>query len=143
MQNDLPSQPLIAKQLVQLQQLNQLLSDEKAILQLHNPEKLTILTQQKNNLLLAIQSLDDEIGKNTQFAHDKANGLFIEELLDIKKLLASCQQKNLMNGQIIQQSQLSVERLKTSLLENHNKSSVTYDSKGKKAGGLNSLNLKA
>ena len=64
-------------------------------------------------------------------------------LADIEACLVRCKKQNQINGLIIHQSQLSVERMKTSLLENHNKSSMTYDSKGKTSGGLSSLGLKA
>jgi flagellar biosynthesis protein FlgN len=57
--------------------------------------------------------------------------------------LARCQKQNVVNGSIIQQSQLAVERMKTSLLDNHNKSAVTYNEGGKKYASLSSLNLKA
>lgn len=137
------SKELLAQQYSQLQALEQVITDEKHILQQHQPKALLHISEQKNQLLLAIQTLDQQISINQAFSLDKAAGLLAQDLTDIENLLISCQQKNQVNGQIIAQSQLAVERMKTSLLEGHNKTSVTYDSKGKKNGGLSSIGLKA
>jgi flagella synthesis protein FlgN len=137
------SKELIFKQFSQLQELEQVITNEKLILQQHQPDALLQISQKKNQILLSIQNLDQKIMLNQAFAQDKAAGLLSQELTDIENLLKLCQQKNQINGRIIAQSQLAVERMKTSLLENHNKTSITYDSKGKKSGGLSSIGLKA
>lgn len=134
---------LLAKQHQQLTSLAQIIADEKKILQQHDPQALLNISQEKNTLLLAIQQLDQVIGQDQRFAQDKAAGKLSQELSEITELLTLCQQQNLVNGQIIQQSQLAVERMKTSLLESHNKHAITYDNKGKKSAGLSSLGLKA
>jgi flagella synthesis protein FlgN len=137
------SKELLAEQFSQLQELEQVITDEKIVLQQHQPDALLEVTEKKNQLLLSIQNLDQKISINQVFAQDKAAGLLSQELAAIEKLLELCQKKNQINGQIITQSQLAVERMKTSLLESHNKTSVTYDNKGKKSGGLSSIGLKA
>jgi flagella synthesis protein FlgN len=137
------SKELLAQQYFQLQELEQVITDEKLVLQQHQPDALLQISEKKNQLLLSIQKLDQQISINQVFAQDKAAGFISQELTDIENLLKRCQQKNQVNGQIITQSQLAVERMKTSLLESHNKTSVTYDSKGKKSGGLSSIGLKA
>lgn len=137
------SKELLAQQFSQLQELEQVIMEEKLVLQQHQPNALLQISERKNQLLLSIQNLDQQIGINQVFAQDKAAGFLNQELADIENLLTLCQQKNQVNGQIITQSQLAVERMKTSLLESHNKTSVTYDSKGKKSGGLSSIGLKA
>lgn len=137
------SMQLLAQQHEQLTLLSTVIANEKDILQQHDPEALLQISQEKNQLLLAIQTLDQQIGLNQEFAQDKAAGKLVQPLADITQLLEHCQQQNLINGMIIQQSQLAVERMKTSLLESHNKNSITYDSKGKKSAGLSSIGLKA
>ncbi len=139
----LSSHQFLAKQHAQLERLEKIISDEKLILQQHDPDALIQISEQKNHLLLEIKALDQQINLNQQFAQDKAAGILTNELAELATLLEQCQQKNYVNGQIIQQSQLAVERMKTSLLERNNKSSITYDSKGKKSGGLSSIGLKA
>lgn len=139
----LTSNELLVQQHQQLTALAQIIANEKHILQQHDPQALLAISQEKNTLLVAIQQLDQTIGQNQRFAQDKAAGKLTQELGEITELLTHCQQQNLVNGQIIQQSQLAVERMKTSLLENHNKNAITYDKKGKKSAGLSSLGLKA
>lgn len=134
---------LLAKQHQQLTLLSQIISKEKEVLQHHDPKALFAISQEKNTLLLAIQDLDKKIGLNQPFAQEKAAGKLTKELSVITELLNQCKKQNLVNGQIIQQSQLAVERMKTSLLENHNKNAITYDNKGKKSAGLSSLDFKA
>ena len=135
--------PLIEKQLIQLQQLENIIDEEKETLLLQNPENLINITEQKNKLLLAIQSLDQQFEQSILFKEEKSQGLYNEHLNLIEATLLSCKEKNQVNGQIINHSQLAVERIKTSLLQSHNKSSMTYDSKGKTSGGLSRLNIKA
>jgi len=133
----------LAKQHTQLQALKTIIAEEKVILQHHQPDSLLKISEKKNQLLINIQQLDKEISVNQKFAQDKIAGLLSEELATIESLLIQCQQQNQVNGQIIVQSQLAVERMKTTLLESHNKTAITYDNKGKKSGGLSSIGLKA
>ena len=133
----------LVQQHQQLTALSLVIANEKQILQQHDPQALLVISQEKNTLLLAIQQLDQIIGQNQRFAQDKAAGKLTQQLKEITELLTQCQQQNLVNGQIIQQSQLAVERMKTSLLENHNKNAITYDKKGKKSADLSSIGLKA
>jgi flagella synthesis protein FlgN len=141
--HDLSPHELINQQLIQLHAMEKMLAEERLVLEQHNPNNLTQLIKKKNELLVAIQGLDNFIGLNTPFAQGRSQGLFEEEVTEIAKSLARCQQQNVINGNIIQQSQLAVERMKSSLLDSHNKSAVTYDGSGKKHAGLSSLNLKA
>ncbi|MFT6419188.1 MULTISPECIES: flagellar export chaperone FlgN [unclassified Colwellia] len=143
MSEKITPQQLISQQLSQLMQLETLLNTEKDVLQKQNPDALISITSDKNNLLIAIQEIDNAIGQSFEFKQEKLAGNFDTELADIEACLVRCKKQNQINGLIIHQSQLSVERMKTSLLENHNKSSMTYDSKGKTSGGLSSLGLKA
>lgn len=134
---------MINTQLSQLQQLEEVIDNEKAILQKSSPDELSAVTEQKNQLLLAIQDLDQQFAQSPTFKQEKLQGSFDVQLAEIEQTLLRCKEKNQVNGQVIQQSQLAVERLKTTLLQQHNKSSMTYDSKGKTSGGLSSLGIKA
>jgi len=134
---------LLNLQLSQLMQLETVIDSEKDVLQGQNPEKLIEITETKNQLLLAIETLDQQFSQSIIFKQEKQNGQYAEQLAEIKTILLRCKDKNFVNGQIIEHSQLAVERMKTSLLQQHNKSSMTYDSKGKTSGGLSSLDMKA
>lgn len=137
------SLPLLANQLQQLQDLTLLLDKEHDVLQHHDPEALNLLTVEKNKLLLSIEQVDQQLAKDAEFLSHKKQGLCDELLTEIEKQLAQCKEKNFINGQIIQHSQFAVERMKTTLLESNSKTSVTYDNKGKKSGGLSSIGVKA
>jgi flagella synthesis protein FlgN len=139
----LTAEQLIAQQLQNLQQLENLLVLEKAVLQKQDPEDLISLTQQKNTLLQTIQKLDEKNAQDPVFKHEIESGIHQKKIDEIEAILIRCKNKNLVNGQVIQQSSLAAERMKNSLLESHNRSSMTYNSKGKKSGGLSSLGIKA
>ena len=82
-------------------------------------------------LLLSIQTLDQQISINQPFAQDKAAGFLSQELAEIESLLDALPTKKPRKwSNYRKQSKLAVERMKTSLLESHNKTSVTYDKKG-------------
>ncbi|KXJ54311.1 MAG: flagellar biosynthesis protein FlgN [Colwellia sp. Phe_37] len=143
MSEKITPQQLVAHQLSQLAQLEALLNTEKEILQQQDPDALIKITADKNALLLAIQDVDNAIGQSFEFKQEKLAGNFNNELAEIKASLERSKKQNQVNGLIIHQSQIAVERMKTSLLVNHNKSSMTYDNKGKTSSGLSSLGIKA
>ncbi len=135
--------PLLAQQLAQLSQLEILLIQEREVLQKHNPDALLEITQKKNDLLVDIQTLDGTISTSQVFLQQKSKGELDTQLQKVAECLTRCQDLNLVNGQIITQSELAIDRMKSALLENHDNSSMTYDSKGKKHVGLSSLGIKA
>ena len=134
---------LLTQQHNQLVELQHLLKDEYEILKLHSPDKLIAVNKLKNELLVKIDATDQRLASDAQFVEDKKNGNYSEALKAIEDILIHCKNSNQVNGEIIHKSQLSVERMRTTLLENHTKSTLTYDNKGKTSGGLSSLDLKA
>tara|TARA_Y100000034_G_C6821685_1_gene370122 strand:+ start:329 stop:757 length:429 start_codon:yes stop_codon:yes gene_type:complete len=137
------SEQLLNKQLEQLSELETLLKEEREVLTKQDPKALLALTEQKEQLLISIENFDKTIGNNQQFLADKQQGLVDAQLEEVKALLMRCQELNEVNGQIINHSQVAVERVKTRLLERHSKNSMTYDAKGKKSAGLSSIGIKA
>ena len=97
MSASMQSKELLAQQLLQLQELDQIITDEKLVLQQHQPDALLQISQKKNQLLLSIKNLDQQISVNQAFAQDKAAGFLGEELDNIENLLKLCQQKNQVN----------------------------------------------
>ncbi len=134
---------ILNQQNTQLCELEHLLKDEYEVLQHHNPSKLTDVNKLKNELLIKIDETDKLLASNTQFIEDKKNGLYADELHAIENILLSCKDLNQVNGAVVQKSQISIERMRNTLLENNTKSTLTYDSKGKTSGGLNRLGIKA
>ncbi|MDO6426426.1 flagellar protein FlgN [Thalassotalea sp. 1_MG-2023] len=143
MADNIDYRQLLDKQFAQLQQLEVIIDEERLTLQKNSPDALAQVTEKKNALLLDIQTLDQQFSQSLAFSKQKANGELDEVLEAIEQALLRCKEKNQVNGHIIQQSQMAVERLKTTLLQQNDKSSVTYDSKGKTSGGLSSLGIKA
>ena len=134
---------ILNHQLKQLTDLEALLNAEHQILQQHDPQKLIDINKIKNDLLANIELTDKSLASNQQFLNDKAEGHHTEVLESIEGSLNQCKDLNKVNGDIISKSQLSVERMRTALLENNTKSSMTYDSKGKKSGGYSRMDIKA
>lgn len=139
----LTAEQLIVQQLTNLTHLEELLVTEKNILQKQDPSALVTITEQKNFLLQTIQQLDEQNSQNIAIKDEIASGVHTELLAEIETILLRCKDINNINGQIVQHSTLAVERMKNALLENHSRSSMTYDSKGKTRGGLSSLGIKA
>jgi len=137
------TQQYLTQQLTQLEALEQLLLEEKKVIQQQQHDELLAISEQKNLLLINIEQLDQRIIALPNFKEDKEAGEYQHELLNIDETLTRCKTLNTINGQIIEQLQLAVERLKSNLLETRCKSTMTYDSKGKTHGGLSSLGIKA
>lgn len=137
------TEQLLQQQLSQLKQLETILITEKDILQSNKPEALVEITSQKSDVLALIEQTDQTLANTPEFNLGRKQGLFETEMTEINEGLKTCQELNTVNGHIIEQSALAVEKMKTSLMEMHSRSSMTYDSKGKKSAGLTSLNIKA
>jgi flagella synthesis protein FlgN len=130
-------------QLQQLTDLEALLNAELQVLQQHDPQKLIDINTNKNALLVNIDTTDKELATNQEFLKNKAEGMYAEQMQAIEAILNQCKDLNKVNGEIIHKSQLSVERMRATLLESNTKSSMTYDSKGKKSGGYSRMDIKA
>ena len=87
MTNTANAQQLVSQQLSQLHSLKCLLDEEKQVLQNHNPDDLTELTNNKNNLLIEIKDLDLTIARSVEFAQNKAAGQYQSELDEIKTFI--------------------------------------------------------
>ncbi len=95
---------MLSEQLAQLLHLEEIIAAEKLALQQPDPEKLSAVTLQKNEALVAIEALDSKIGRCESFLKEKEQGFYQKELADIEDVLLRCKDKNMVNGQIIQKS---------------------------------------
>jgi flagella synthesis protein FlgN len=134
---------IINKQLLQVQQLEQILLQEKEILQQQDPDTLVAISNKKTDLLTVINATDASSKESPNYQVLLADPGFSETFANIENCLAHCKELNNVNGMIIQQSSLAIERLQNELLENRSRSSVTYDNKGKKNAGLMGKGIKA
>ncbi len=134
---------LIEKQEASLLELEKLLLLEKEILTKQNPQALVDITEKKHVLLLNIEEGDKALSLHPHFKKELNDGLHADALASASETLERCKELNQVNGNIITQSELAVERMRSTLLERNSKSTMTYDAKGKKSGGLSSLGIKA
>ncbi|WP_448249181.1 flagellar export chaperone FlgN [Thalassotalea agariperforans] len=134
---------IINKQLLQVQQLEQILLQEKEILQQQDPDALVAISNKKTDLLTVINATDASSKESPNYQALLADPGFAETFANIENCLAHCKELNSVNGMIIQQSSLAIERLQNELLENRSRSSMTYDNKGKKNAGLMGKGIKA
>lgn len=134
---------MLKKQLLQVQQLEKLLLIEKEVLQQHNPDELLKVSHQKTDLLVIIDATKKECDAIPDYQTLVTSPEFKDVFDKIEEALANCKSLNTVNGMIIQQSSLAIERMQSDLIESRSKSSMTYDNKGKKNGGLQGKSIKA
>ncbi|MGJ8692809.1 MAG: flagella synthesis protein FlgN [Thalassotalea sp.] len=134
---------LVTHQLTQVKQLKDILGAEKDILQQQNPDALLTITAQKQQALADIEAADQQLKQFANFNEYIVVPQIKTKIETIETLLSECKDLNNVNGLIIQHSSLAVDRMKSALLESRSKSSMTYDNKGKKSGGLMGKGIKA
>lgn len=134
---------IVQHQLMQVGKLEEILLAEKEILQQQSPDQLIEITKQKGDLLHNIEAVDKQLQNNSEFIQQKEHATITQLLSEIDTTLERCKELNQVNGLIIQHSSIAVERMKSALLENRSKSSMTYNNKGKKSGGLSGKSIKA
>ncbi len=133
---------LLQSQDSQLDALYVLLEQEMALLQQRNALALPDLAQQKQALLQQIQYQDQQISQHPEHERLAADLATLRQGLIDK--LQRCQERNEVNGKLIEMSLTSNRRLATVLTQIRDRNSTTYDNKGtpRASGGLN-LNIKA
>lgn len=133
----------LTQQLENIQQLIEVLHDEKNTLQQHIPSELVKISEQKSTLLTAIDTLDKQCKALPNYQTYVTSEKHAELLIVIKESLQECQKLNSINGTIIDHSSLAIERMQNKILESRSKSSITYTNKGKKQGSTLGRSFKA
>ncbi len=126
-----PLNTQLQQQQAQLDALLLLLRQELAALASRDIDTLHTITADKQTLLSEIQQTDSQIAGNALLSSAKAEPWFNERLVDLDNTLADCKQQNEVNQITLEQSQLTLQRLKTELLSARGKSGLTYTNKGK------------
>ncbi|MEW6983196.1 flagellar export chaperone FlgN [Colwelliaceae bacterium 6471] len=143
MSNDVSLSNALQEQLSRLNELEKLLHTEKNVIGLRDSNKLLALSDEKEQLLNHVQQLDNLIATLQKSSDSQEQSEHANLIKQIQSTLQRCQQLNEQNGDVIQQNQIAVERIRHSLLENRGKSSLTYDNKGKANIGRGGLGIKA
>ena len=140
------------QQLAQVQQLEQLLEQELALISAREPDALLDVVKQKEVLIEAIQTVDNDIkfalGKLRANADTDAGA----ELLDddasalkasIEAVIENCRHKTAVNQAAVEQGQLRVSHLRNLMMEVRAKESLTYNKSGKPTGAGSLKGIKA
>lgn len=132
---------LLTEQQAQLDALLLLLEQELIVLAARDIIALDELTAQKIALLTKVQATDQQIGQLSDLQQSTNAPWFIEQVNQLDERLAQCKSQTQVNQQVLEQSQLTLDRLKNEILATRGKSGLTYTSKGKpaienKGGGI-------
>ncbi|CAM3896024.1 flagellar export chaperone FlgN [Rheinheimera salexigens] len=122
---------LLDQQQQHLDALLLLLRQELAALSERDIASLEQLTKEKTQLLISVEQTDKAVGQLPNLAEIKKLSWFIDAVAKIDTVLAECKQQNAVNQQVLDQSQLTLERFKNTLLSQQGKSGLTYTNKGK------------
>ncbi|SNY55884.1 flagella synthesis protein FlgN [Arsukibacterium tuosuense] len=126
-----PLSSLLQQQQAQLDALLLLLRQELAALAARDIENLSANTAEKQSLLTEIQATDSKIAASELLQTASEEPWFKQQVAVLEQLLADCKQQNDVNQLTLEQSQLTLQRLKTELLSARGKSGLTYTNKGK------------
>lgn len=132
---------LLTQQQAQLDALFVLLEQELVVLASRDIVALDELTAQKIAMLTQVQATDEQIGAQSTLQDAVNAPWFIEQVDTLEARLAQCKAQTQVNQQVLEQSQLTLDRLKNEILATRGKSGLTYTSKGKpaienKGGGI-------
>jgi len=134
---------LLQQQQAQLDALLLLLNHELTALSQRDVQQLDELTQQKNTLLTTIQQTDQAINQLPSLAAYQEADWFQQAVQQLNSILTECKHQTAVNQQVLEQSQLTLDRLKHEILSVKGKSGLTYTNKGKPAVEHKSSGIKA
>lgn len=126
-----PLSSLLQQQQAQLDALLLLLRQELAALAARDIDTINTITIDKQSLLTEIQATDTNIAGSELLDTARNESWFKQQIALLEAVLAACKQQNDVNQLTLEQSQLTLQRLKTELLSARGKSGLTYTSKGK------------
>ncbi|MFM5562797.1 flagella synthesis protein FlgN [Aeromonas veronii] len=136
---DLPS--LLHTQDDYLSQMQGILEEEFSLLEQHQALALPALTERKQQLLAAIETLDKTLAEMPELALQLA--AYPDEMALLRAKLDACQTQNDINGRLLELSIVSNRRLATFLSQLRDRNSLTYDAKGNTRSGTRSYGIKA
>lgn len=122
---------LLDQQQQHLDALLLLLRQELAALAKRDISALEQVTAQKAPVLEQLQFTDQQLAQHPDLAQQKQQDWFKQRVEQLEAQLDECKRQNEVNQQTLEQSQLTVARLKSELLASRGKSGLTYTNKGK------------
>lgn len=136
---DLPS--LLRAQDDNLSQMQGLLAEEFDLLKAHRALALPALADRKQQLLVAIETLDKTLAELPDLKQQLS--ALPTQLQALQAKLEACQEQNNLNGRLLELSIVSNRRLASFLSKLRDSSSLTYDAKGNTRSGTRSFGIKA
>lgn len=124
-----------------LSQMQGLLAEEFDLLKAHRALALPALADRKQQLLVAIETLDKTLAGQPDL--QQRLGAFPDQLQALQAKLEACQEQNNLNGRLLELSIVSNRRLASFLNKLKDSNSLTYDAKGNTRSGTRSLGIKA
>lgn len=134
---------LLDNQETELTKLHELLCHELDILKNRELSILEQASAEKEQSLNKINQYDREISQNTSLELLQQDETYREQVSRIINLLHDCKKQNEVNGQIINNSQIAINRFKGMLQKSISSNTMTYDSKGKTSISNISVGIKA
>lgn len=134
---------LLDRQERQLTELLALLDCELEILKERDLKALEQKATEKEVLLNNINQIDSNIKQHVSIDTLNTNEVFAVKIEHISKLLMECKKQNEINGQIINNSQIAINRFKGMLQKSVENNSMTYNAKGQTNINLHSIGVKA
>jgi flagella synthesis protein FlgN len=134
---------LLNNQEAELTSLHSLLCNELEILKNRELSILEKASAEKEAILIKVNQIDQEISKNTSLEALQEDINHSDQVSRIINLLHECKQQNEVNGQIINNSQIAINRFKGMLQKSISNNTMTYDNKGKTSISNNSIGIKA
>jgi len=134
---------LLNNQEAELTKLHSLLCNELEILKNRELSILEQASAEKEAILNKVNLLDQEISQSTSLELLQQDANHSEQVSRIINLLRDCKKQNEVNGQIINNSQIAINRFKGMLQKSISNNTMTYDSKGKTSISNRSIGLKA
>jgi len=135
--------PLLNNQEAELTKLHSLLCNELEILKNRELAILEQASADKEAILTKINLLDKEISHYASLEILQQDETHSEQVSRIINLLRDCKQQNEVNGQIINNSQIAINRFKNMLQKSISNNTMTYDNKGKTSISNISIGIKA
>ena len=135
----------LTQQTENLTSLKAMLNKELHLISSRDAEALMTLLKDKEQLLGAIQNLDDAVNPQLKVLQQEAPlPEDIQAHIDqAKNLLSECQYCTEVNQLAVEQGQLRLVHLRNLMMDVRAKESLTYDKAGKKKGGFSGKGVSA
>lgn len=137
----MPLIELLKQQQQNLDTMMTLLEQELDLLKQRHAIPLAEVAEQKQQLLEQIQALDSSISAHPDVA--ELNTSLLSQQQQLRETLTHCQEKNDVNGRLIELTLNSNRRLANMLTQIRDKNNITYDSKGHTRPTSSTIGIKA